>query len=42
VIEKNRSNFCDFFTFREAGAEVKGNHAGDSVKTKIASLFKAK
>jgi hypothetical protein len=41
VIEKGRSNYCDFFVFRDAEANAKGNDSGMSVKTKIASLFKA-
>lgn len=40
VIEKNRSNFCDFFVFRDAEAGRKGKDSGGSVKTKIESLFK--
>ena len=40
VIEKDRSNFCDFFTLRDAETKAKGNDPGDSVKAKIASLFK--
>jgi hypothetical protein len=40
VIEKNRSNFCDFFVFRDAerGSKEKGSEG--SVKIKIESLFK--
>lgn len=40
VIEKGRSNFCDFFVFRDVGTDGKGKDSGESVKTKIASLFK--
>jgi hypothetical protein len=41
VIEKNRSNFCDFFIFRDAWTEGKGKDSRESTKTNIASLFKA-
>jgi hypothetical protein len=40
VIEKNRSNFCGFFVFRDAEISGKGKDSGESVKTKIESLFK--
>jgi hypothetical protein len=40
VIEKNRSNFCDFFVFRDAETNCKGKDFGESKKTKIESLFK--
>jgi hypothetical protein len=40
VIEKGRSNFCDFFDFRDAGTVDKGKDSGDSTKTKMESLFK--
>jgi hypothetical protein len=39
VIEKGRSNFCDFFFFRDAEMGGKGKDSGESVKTKIESLF---
>lgn len=40
VIEKDRSNFCDYFVFRDAEKDAKGKDSGGSVKTKIESLFK--
>jgi hypothetical protein len=40
VIEKNRSNFCDFFVFRDAETNGKGKVSGESKKLKIESLFK--
>ena len=40
VIEKNRSNFCDYFVFRDAETKGKGKDFGESKKTKIESLFK--
>ena len=40
VVENDRSNFCDFFIFRDADADGKGKNSGDPVKTKIASIFK--
>lgn len=41
VIEKGRSNFCDFFIFRDAEAVGKGQDSGESAKAKMESLFKA-
>jgi hypothetical protein len=40
VIEKDRSNFCDFFVFSDAEAESEGKNSGGSAKTKLESLFK--
>jgi hypothetical protein len=40
VIEKDRSNFCDFFTFRDAETDGKGKDSGESLKTKMEFLFK--
>jgi len=40
VIEKGRSNFCDYFVFRDAEIGSKGKDSEESVKTKITSLFK--
>jgi hypothetical protein len=40
VIEKNRSNFCDYFVFRDAEMGGKGKDSGETVKTKMESLFK--
>jgi len=40
VIEKNRSNFCDYFVFQVAEMNGKGKDSGESVKIKIESLFK--
>lgn len=40
VIEKGRSNFCDFFVFRDAEADDKGKRSVESTKTKIESMFK--
>jgi hypothetical protein len=40
VIEKDRSNFCDYFVFRDAETNGKGKDFGEPVKTKIESLFK--
>ena len=40
VIEKNRSNFCDYFVFRDAEMGDKGKDSGETVKTKMESLFK--
>ena len=40
VIEKGRSNFCDFFVFQDAEMCGRGKGPGESAKTKIESLFK--
>jgi hypothetical protein len=40
VIEKNRSNFCDYFIFRDAETDSREKNPGESVKTKMESLFK--
>jgi hypothetical protein len=40
VIEKGRSNFCDFLVFRDAETNGKGKDSGESAKTKMESLFK--
>jgi hypothetical protein len=41
VMEKDRSNFCDFFVFRNAEIEDKGKNPEESAKAKMAALFKA-
>lgn len=41
VVDKSRSNFCDFFAFREAAADGPRRSPGDSARAKIESLFKA-
>jgi hypothetical protein len=40
VIEKDRSNFCDFFAFQDAEMGSKRKDSGESAKTKMESLFK--
>jgi hypothetical protein len=40
VVEKERSNFCDYFVFRDAASGHPGKYAGDSAKATLASLFK--
>ena len=40
VIEKDRSNFCDFFIFRDVEMGGKGKDPRESSKTKMESLFK--
>jgi rRNA maturation protein Nop10 len=40
VIEKDRSNFCDFFVFRDAEMGGTGKDPEEAVKTKMKSLFK--
>ena len=41
VMEKDRSNFCDFFVFKDAETDGKRKDSAGSAKTKIESLFKA-
>ena len=40
VVEKERSNFCDYFIFRDAVSDNQEKAAGDSLKAKLTSLFK--
>jgi hypothetical protein len=40
VIENERSNFCDYFIFRETAESDPGKDSADSVQAKLASLFK--
>ncbi len=40
VIQKDRSNFCDFFVFRDGEIIGEGKDSGASVKAKMESLFK--
>jgi hypothetical protein len=41
VIDKGRSNFCDFFVFRDAGAVDQEQGPVSSAKARLDSLFKA-
>ena len=41
VMEKGRSNFCDYFRFRDAGPDKKEQDTKDSAKARMESLFKA-
>ena len=40
VIDKDRGNFCEYFSFREAGPETGRPAAAPSAKEKLATLFK--
>jgi hypothetical protein len=40
VIEKERSNFCDYFRFRDTASGNKGKNVGDSAKAKLDALFR--
>ncbi len=40
--EKNRSNFCDFFEFSEAGPRSSGPSAAEQAKAAFEALFKKK
>lgn len=40
MLEKERSNFCDYFVFCDAASSNQGKNVGDSTKEKLESLFK--
>jgi hypothetical protein len=40
VVEKERSNFCDYFIFQGAASGLQGKEVEDSTKAKLKSLFK--
>ena len=40
VIEKGRSNFCDYFVFRDGTADDEEKDARDVAKVKLEGLFK--
>lgn len=40
VVEKKRSNFCDFFSFAAGGAREKGASPKDDARTRLDALFK--
>ena len=40
VLDKERSNFCDFFRFGNGGVRVPGTDHTKEAKDKLASLFK--
>jgi hypothetical protein len=40
VIEKNRSNFCGYFVFRDSVQDNKEKEIRDGVKAKLEALFK--
>ncbi len=40
VTEKGRSNFCDYFVFRDSTTAGKEKDPGDSAKEKLEALFK--
>ncbi len=41
VIEKDRSNFCEFFVFKDSPMTENGKDPAKAAKAKIESLFKA-
>jgi hypothetical protein len=40
VVDKKRSNFCDFFTFVDGPARLKSASGKDDARTRLDSLFK--
>ncbi len=40
VTEKGRSNFCDYFVFRDAAAKVREKEDQDTARSKLEALFK--
>lgn len=40
VMEKDRSNFCDFFSFRDGTLQVPAEDGISSTKNRLESLFK--
>jgi len=40
VIDKDRSNFCDYFIFRDSTSEDKSKQSNDSIRKKLDDLFK--
>jgi hypothetical protein len=40
VLDKDRGNFCDYFSFREAAPETGRPAAEPAAKEKLAALFK--
>jgi len=40
VIEKSRSNFCDYFVFRDSASDKKEQNKTEAAKAKLKSLLK--
>jgi hypothetical protein len=40
VLDKERSNFCDFFSFNEYCSDAKAKGAGETPRDKLEALFK--
>ncbi len=40
VTEKDRNNYCDYFVFRDTGAEGRTKEVQDAAKAKLEALFK--
>ncbi len=40
VLDKDRSNFCDYFNFMDSALDEKTKYANDSVRKKLDDLFK--
>ena len=40
VLDKDRSNFCDYFKFSDSNSPIKSQDKGDTVRNKLEDLFK--
>ena len=40
VLDKDRSNFCDYFSFKDSSSQVKTKEGTDSVRKTLDNLFK--
>ena len=40
ILDKDRSNFCDYFNFGDSASEDKSNQSSDSSRKKLDDLFK--
>ncbi|HVO67924.1 MAG TPA: hypothetical protein VMT12_15715 [Syntrophales bacterium] len=40
VLDKDRSNFCDYFNFKDSASEEKSKQSNDPIRKKLDDLFK--
>jgi hypothetical protein len=40
VLDKDRSNFCDYFSFHEYCSDAKAKEGGETTRDKLEALFK--